>query len=128
MTDHYETLGVTRSAHPDDIRRAYRRAASLYHPDRPTGGDADKMTACNVAYAVLMDRAKRAAYDATLSGTALVPVTSNVSRADYEEAKSLAPWLVRGACGFCDGAKQVRVGGSGFWYTEACPVCAREGS
>ena len=38
--DHYTTLGVARNATPDEIKKAYRKMASQYHPDK--GGDTAK--------------------------------------------------------------------------------------
>lgn len=63
--DYYELLGVSRSASEDDIKRAYRKAAMKYHPDR-NPGDASaeqKFKEINEAYDVLKDPQKRAAYD-----------------------------------------------------------------
>lgn len=60
--DHYETLGIDKSATADEIRLAYRRMSSKHHPDRE-GGDAEKMKAVNEAYEVLSDPAKRKVYD-----------------------------------------------------------------
>lgn len=60
--DYYELLGVSRTASADDIKRAYREKAKLYHPDRQ-GGDAEKFKAVGEAYAVLSDAQKRAQYD-----------------------------------------------------------------
>jgi curved DNA-binding protein CbpA len=37
MADLYKALELDKSATPDDIRKAYRRLAIFYHPDRPTG-------------------------------------------------------------------------------------------
>jgi curved DNA-binding protein CbpA len=64
MTNHYETLGVEKTATDEEIKSAYRRKSAEYHPDRE-GGDTEKMSAVNQAYEVLGDTEKRAAYDAT---------------------------------------------------------------
>lgn len=61
MTDHYATLGVPRTATPDEIKRAFRKLASQHHPDK--GGDTAKFQAIQAAYDTLGDAAKRAAYD-----------------------------------------------------------------
>lgn len=61
MHDHYQTLGVDRTASPDDIKRAYRRLASQHHPDK--GGDTQKFQTIQQAYDVLSDPAQRQAYD-----------------------------------------------------------------
>ena len=61
MTDHYSTLGVSRTASQDEIKRAYRRLASQHHPDR--GGNTAEFQKIQAAYDVLGDQAKRQAYD-----------------------------------------------------------------
>ena len=61
MTDHYATLGVAKTATPDEIKRAYRRLASQHHPDK--GGDTAQFQAIQTAYDTLGDQTKRAAYD-----------------------------------------------------------------
>lgn len=60
--DHYETLGVSKGAAPDEIRQAYRRMSAKHHPDRE-GGDEEKMKAVNEAFETLSDPAKRKVYD-----------------------------------------------------------------
>lgn len=65
MPNHYEVLEISESATEDEIRKAYRRAARRYHPDRP-GGDREKFARVNEAYAVLKDPSSRTQYNAHL--------------------------------------------------------------
>lgn len=62
--DFYETLGVERSASDEDIKKAFRRLAFQYHPDRNKEKDAEqRFKEINEAYEVLSDPEKRANYD-----------------------------------------------------------------
>jgi molecular chaperone DnaJ len=63
--DYYEILSVERTADGEEIKRAYRRLAMKYHPDRnPGDGDAEvKFKECAEAYEVLSDDSKRKVYD-----------------------------------------------------------------
>ena len=63
--DYYEVLGVNRDASEDDLKKAYRRLAMKYHPDRnPDDADAEeKFKEASEAYEILQDAEKRQAYD-----------------------------------------------------------------
>ena len=63
--DYYATLGVAREASADDLKRAYRKLAMQFHPDRNPGDKQAeaKFKELNEAYDVLKDEQKRAAYD-----------------------------------------------------------------
>jgi len=63
--DYYEVLGVTRDATQDDLKRAFRRLAMQYHPDRNPQDPqaAERFKECGEAYGVLSDPEKRRSYD-----------------------------------------------------------------
>jgi curved DNA-binding protein len=63
--DYYELLGVTRGAPEDEIKKAYRRLAKKYHPDKNPGDKEaeEKFKLISEAYAVLSDKSKRQEYD-----------------------------------------------------------------
>ncbi|MBR3842464.1 MAG: molecular chaperone DnaJ [Christensenellaceae bacterium] len=63
--DFYETLGVSKEASADEIKRAYRQLAKKYHPDmnKDDPSAADKFKEVNEAYQVLGDEEKRQQYD-----------------------------------------------------------------
>ena len=65
MSDFYSVLGVQRAASDDEIKKAYRKLAMQYHPDRNNGSREaeEKFKEITEAYDVLCDPNKRAAYD-----------------------------------------------------------------
>ncbi len=65
MKDYYEILGVPRDASPEEIKKAFRRLALKYHPDRNPGDKEaeEKFKEINEAYACLSDPVKRQQYD-----------------------------------------------------------------
>lgn len=60
--DYYEVLGISKGASADEIKKAFRKAAVQYHPDKE-GGDEAKFKEANEAYEVLKDPSKRQRYD-----------------------------------------------------------------
>jgi len=62
--DYYDVLGVSRDASEEEIKKAFRRLAFRYHPDRnKDGGAEERFKEINEAFEVLSDPAKRSAYD-----------------------------------------------------------------
>ncbi len=73
--NHYDTLGVSTSATPDEIKKAFRKLASQHHPDK--GGDTAKFQDIQAAYDTLGDPGKRQQYDLERSGNPGMRFTVN---------------------------------------------------
>jgi molecular chaperone DnaJ len=103
MTDFYSTLGVPKTASDDDIKKAYRKLAMTYHPDRNNGSREaeEKFKEITEAYDVLRDPNKRAMYDrygeAGLRGGA-----GGYHHVDLAEALSIFMRDLGGMAGFSD--------------------------
>ncbi len=85
MKDYYQVLGVERGASKDDVKKAFRKLASQYHPDKKTGNES-KYKEITEAYAVLGDDKKRAEYDTygqSFSGSG--PAGGGFSWADFQQ-------------------------------------------
>ncbi len=65
--DYYSILGVAKNASQDDIKKAFRKLAHEYHPDKK-GGNEERFKEVSEAYSVLSDEKKRAQYDSFGSG------------------------------------------------------------
>jgi hypothetical protein len=87
---HYEVLGVPASATQAEVRAAYRAAARNHHPD--AGGDPGRMRALNVAWAVLGDPVRRAAYDRVLAGGGTDPGSLGFEAPPPGHAGHARPW------------------------------------
>lgn len=63
--DYYKTLGISKGASDAEIKKAYRKLAMKYHPDKNQGDKSaeDKFKTVNEAYEILSDKSKRQAYD-----------------------------------------------------------------
>lgn len=78
--NHYEILGVAKTASADEIKQAYKKLAKDHHPDR--GGDTNKFAEINAAYDVLKDPAKRQEYDNSFQRR--YTTTNNFNNSDFE--------------------------------------------
>src|SRR5512137_2269527 len=63
--DYYETLGIEKNASEEDIKKAYRRLAMKYHPDKNPGDKTaeEKFRETTEAYEILKDPQRRSQYD-----------------------------------------------------------------
>ncbi|MBQ9539364.1 MAG: J domain-containing protein [Treponema sp.] len=91
MDDLYATLGVSRTATSDEIKKAYRNLALKYHPDRNEGNKAaeEKFKEVSAAYSVLGDEVKRRQYD--LYGSSDASSSSSYSYGGHNSTQSERP-------------------------------------
>src|SRR5205814_3196142 len=102
MADFYGVLGVARAVSDDEIKKAYRKLAMQYHPDRNNGSkDAEeRFKAITEAYDVLRDSNKRAVYDRY--GEAGLRGGGGFHHVDLSEALSIFMRDLGGLGGFGD--------------------------
>lgn len=81
--DHYTTLGVSKTASQDEIKRAYRKLAKQHHPD--SGGDPEQFKQINHAYSVIGDELKRREYDYNPADNQQARYTSQFSDQNIHE-------------------------------------------
>ena len=82
--DYYEVLGVSKGATEENVRKAFRKKAMDYHPDRNKNPDAEgKFKEINEAYQVLIDPQKRARYD-RFGHAGVSTSTGGTSARDFE--------------------------------------------
>lgn len=95
--DYYRILGVNRNASAEEIRRAYRKLAMQYHPDRNPGNKEaeEKFKEINEAYQVLSDPQKRAHYDRLGSAYAQWQAGGGTGDFDWSQWFTGAPGGVR---------------------------------
>ena len=80
--NYYEILGISKDASQEEIKKAYRKKASILHPDK-AGGDTEKFKDAQVAYDTLSDEQKRTQYDMELAGGGRREFSFNTSNMDY---------------------------------------------
>ncbi len=82
--DYYEVLGVAKNANADEIKKAYRKAAIQFHPDKNPGDKEaeEKFKEAAEAYDVLSNPDKRARYDQFAARQAAGPAASAASAAE----------------------------------------------
>lgn len=133
MADYYELLGVSRAASVEEIRAAYRKRASEYHPDRHPGDAevAKKFCEFSQAYEVLTDPARRQAYDR--SGTPKPKSLLDSLADDLESALSIFAQVAsffevpepknRSECTTCKGTGEAVIELGPLTFTQSCPDC-----
>ena len=113
----YDQLEVSPDASQEDIKKAYRRAALKYHPDKnPDPGAAETFKRCTEAYQVLGDAERRKLYDATGSHDDQASPFGQHMPAGFANIDELLKDLFMGAAGGGDGFSFPGVGGGGFSF------------
>src|SRR6266567_7703782 len=95
LTDYYALLEVPYQATLAQIKRSYRRLARLHHPDLNQQASDERIKQLNEAYAILSDRARRAAYDIQRLEMARIALIHDMLYRQHEAAqqKSDMTWM-----------------------------------
>ncbi|MFQ5630387.1 MAG: molecular chaperone DnaJ [bacterium] len=98
--DYYEILGLSREASDDDVKKAYRKLAMEYHPDRNPGdkGAEEKFKEASEAYEVLKDSQKRQRYD-TYGHAGMKGGFDSFSGFDFDLSDALRTFMSEGVFG-----------------------------
>ncbi len=114
--DYYEVLGVSRGATPEEIKKAYRKLAMEFHPDRNKGDAAaeEKFKEVGEAYAVLSDQNKRAQYDrfGHVQGGSAGPRPGQGGSFEFDLSDALRQFMEGGVFGDFFGQQRGGRGGS----------------
>lgn len=136
MADYYELLQVLPTASVDEIRAAYRRSASPFHPDRNPGNPlaAAKFQEISRAYDILSDQNRRRAYDSGRRGGAENLIDTLVG--DLESALAVfgqvssmfevPPMKKRSECTTCNGSGEAPLDLGLIVINRSCPDCEEE--
>ena len=90
--DYYNTLGLPEDADVDTIKKAYRKLALKYHPDKAQGDKKraeERFKEMSEAYYVLSDAKRRAEYDAYRTGSGPQGEFTSAQGFDFEEVKRI---------------------------------------
>src|SRR6266850_2346345 len=131
--DYYQILGVSETATTDEIKKAFRRLAKQYHPDRNPSNPqaADRFKEINEAHDVLSEAENETAISIPFRVAALggkVPVTLTLPQVCPTcSGSGGAPGTTFSTCPECKGRGTISFGQGGFAVQRPCPVCRGRG-
>jgi DnaJ-class molecular chaperone len=115
-TNHYDVLGVSREAGPDEIKHAYRKLSLNWHPDRNKSPEAQsKSQEINAAYEALSDERRRQEYNAELDGVRTQGHMQGGQEVDLNDIINMMfqgggmPFGMHGGMHFGPGGPEIRV-------------------